>query len=96
MSAAGIKPTIVADERGEWIWSRQPTPEQDLAWVRRQHQERDAFVSLAMAQSKLAVRYRRWADEETSPTRAAHYATESTRCRREAKSNFRHARMRDV
>lgn len=54
------KPTIVIDEHGEWIWSRQPTPEQDLAWVRRQHQERDAFVSLARTLRSNAHQYRRF------------------------------------
>ena len=92
----GTKPTIVPNEAGEWIWARLPTPEQDAAWVERQHRDRDAFLSLAKRESKLSVQYRRWALEETKPDRAAHYATEALRLRRNSKRSLDAARARNV
>jgi hypothetical protein len=91
-----VKPTVVLDEDGEWVWVRRPTPEQDRAWIELQHKERDAFLSLARRQSKLSVQYRRWAEEDARPDRAAHYATEATRLRRDAKWHLRKARERNV
>lgn len=92
----GTKPTIIPNEAGEWIWATLPTPEQDAAWVRRQHTERDAFLSLAKRESKLSVQYRRWALEETKPERAAHYAAEALRLRRNSTTSLRAARVRNV
>lgn len=83
-------------EDGEWVWVSRLTPAQEAGWIARQHAERDAFVSLAMRQSKLAVRYRRWAEEETNPIRAARYASDAVRYRREAKSSLHCARVRNV
>jgi len=90
------KPTIVAGENGDWIWCERPTPAQDTAWVKSQHEQRDAFLSLAKRESKLSVRYRKWALEETKPERAAHYAAEALRLRRNSWNSLRSARGRNV
>lgn len=90
------KPTIVAGEDGQWIWCERPTPAQDAAWVKSQHEQRDAFLSLAKTESKLSVRYRKWALEETKPERAAHYAAEALRLRRNSWNSLRSARGRNV
>ena len=89
-------PTTVAGENGDWIWAERPTPAQDAAWVQRQHRERDAFLSLAKRESKLSVQYRRWALEETKPDRAAHYASEALRLRRNSKFSLHAARVRNI
>lgn len=90
------KHTIVAGEDGDWIWVKRPTPAQDSAWIARQHRERDAMISCAKTQSKLSVRYFRWAEDETSPERAAHYAAEGRKARRSASAHLRWARERNV
>jgi polysaccharide pyruvyl transferase WcaK-like protein len=90
------KPTIVPDANGDWIWSERPTPAQDAAWIASQHKQRDAFLSLAKTESKLSVQYRKWALEETKPERAAHYATEALRLRRNSWNSLRAARGRNV
>ena len=94
---AGTKPAIVGvDASGEFIWARHLTPDQDAAWIQRQHTQRDAFLSLAKRESKLAVQYRKWAEEETKPERAAHYAAEALRLRRNSITSLRAARVRNV
>lgn len=74
------------------IWRRIPSPEQDNAWLSRQRQQFAASISCAKAMSKLSVRYFRWADEETNPSRAAHYASEGRRTRRASWSHLRLAK----
>lgn len=55
-----MKPTIIESEAGEYIWAMLPTPEQDAAWISRQHAERDAFVSLARTLRRNAHTYRQY------------------------------------
>lgn len=77
---------------GEPIWSRAPSPAQDAKWLARQRLQFDAAISCAKRLSKLSVQYFRWADEETSPSRAAHYAVEARRMRRNSWSHLRLAK----
>lgn len=93
---ARTKFTVVADENGEWIWSRRPTPAQDEAWIARQHEWRDQSVSFAKRLSKLSVRHFGWATETTNPDRATRYAAEGRRLRRKAREYLREARNRNV
>jgi len=93
---ARTKFTVVADERGEWIWAERPTPAQDAAWIAQQLEWRARSISFAKSLSKQSVQYFRWAGEETNPNRAAHYAAEGRRTRRKAREYLREARNRSV
>jgi hypothetical protein len=98
----GTKPTIVPNEAGEWIWARRPTPEQDAAWVKSQHEWRDRALSHAKQSSKLSVQYFRMAADYfmaadiTDIDRASYYAAEGRRLRRKAREYLREARNRNV
>lgn len=94
--AARTKFTVVADENGEWIWARRPTPAQDAAWIGSMHEFRDEALRFAKLNSKLSVRHFRWAAETSNPDRAAHYAAEGRRLRRKAREYLREARNRNV
>lgn len=94
--AVRTKFTVVADENGEWIWSRRPTPAQDEAWIASMHEWRDSALHYAKLSSKLSVRYFVGAAETTNPDRAARYAAEGRRLRRKAREYLREARNRNV
>jgi hypothetical protein len=91
-----MKPTVVPDANGDWIWSERPTPAQDAAWIERQHATRDAAVKFAKSLSKRSVECFRWAAETANPERAARYAAEGLRTRRKAREYLREARNRNV
>lgn len=94
--AARTKFTVVADENGEWIWAKRPTPEQDEVWIAKCHRERDASLSCAKRLSKLAVGYASGAATDTNPERAARWITEARRLRDRAWSHLQMARRNNV